>query len=455
MSTLRASVAGPIGADYTAERSPGMPTAPADEVKMQFYLSQVVGRPVRDPQGEPIGKVADLIVAIGDRYPPVTGLVVSTDRRRIFLPWSDVASFDVQGATLNTDRIDITKFRQRPNELLLQADLQDKQIVDLDGRKVVRVNDLRLDEIEGMLHLVAVDVGAAGLLRRLGVEGPYRTIARNLHLPVPERYIDWEDVDPVETSIASIRLRVPHGGLHQLHPADLAAIIDQLAPRDRAGIMATLDDEAAADAIEEMAPDTQVEVLEDLEPARAADILEEMSPDDAADLIADLSDAARNEILPLMEREEAQEVADLLSYPEESAGGIMTTAFVTVRDDLTAEQTIARLRELEPDAETIYYIYVVDEAGRLVGVLSLRDLIVAAPTTLVRAFMNPEPVAVDVLADQDEVAQVVARYNLLAVPVVDGAGHLEGIVTVDDAIDTVLPSGWKRRLPRLFNRSGS
>ena len=261
---------------------------------MQFYLSQVVGRPVRDPQGEAIGKVADLIVAIGDRYPPVTGLVVRTDGRRIFLPWSDVASFDLAGATLNTDRIDITKFRQRPNELLLNADLQDKQIVDLDGRKVVRVNDLRLDELEGMLHLVAVDVGAAGLLRRLGIEGPYRTIARNLRLPLPERYIDWEDVDPVETSIASIRLRVPHAGLRELHPADLASIIDQLAPRDRAGVLASLDDEAAADAIEEMEPDTQVEVLEDLLPERAADILEEMSPDDAADLIADLSRTARD-----------------------------------------------------------------------------------------------------------------------------------------------------------------
>ena len=422
---------------------------------MQFYLSQVVGRPVRDPQGEAIGKVADLIVAIGDRYPPVTGLVVRTDGRRIFLPWSDVASFDLAGATLNTDRIDITKFRQRPNELLLNADLQDKQIVDLDGRKVVRVNDLRLDELEGMLHLVAVDVGAAGLLRRLGIEGPYRTIARNLRLPLPERYIDWEDVDPVETSIASIRLRVPHAGLRELHPADLASIIDQLAPRDRAGVLASLDDEAAADAIEEMEPDTQVEVLEDLLPERAADILEEMSPDDAADLIADLSRTARDEILPLMEPTEAREMAELLGYPEDSAGGMMTTEFVAVRDDLTAEQTIQRLRELEPDAETIYYIYVVDDAERLVGVVSLRDLIVAPPDALVRTFMFPEPVAVGVLADEDEVAQVVARYNLLAVPVVDDEGRLEGIVTIDDAIDTVLPSGWKHRLPRLFSRRGS
>src|SRR5215210_2094760 len=326
---------------------------------MQLYLSQVIGRPVRDRQGEPIGKVADLIVVIGDRYPPVTGLVVSTDRRRrIFLPWSDVAAFEENGATLGAQTIDIGKFQQRPSELLLFADLQDKQIVDIDGRKVVRVNDLRLDEMDGRLRLVAVDVGAAGLVRRLGMDGPYRVLARNLGRKVPERYIDWEDVDPLESTIASIRLRVPHRGLHELHPADLASIIDDLAPRDRAGVLAALDDEAVADVMEEMEPDTQVEVLEDLEPERAADILEEMSPDDAADLIADLSDAARAEILPLMEQEEAAEVRELLGYPEDSAGGIMTTEFIAVPRTLTATQTIERLRELEPDAETIYYIYV-------------------------------------------------------------------------------------------------
>lgn len=414
-----------------------------------LYLSQAIGRPVLDPAGESMGKVADLIVAVGGQYPPVTGLVVRTGRRRIFLPWTSVASMDASGARLQQTTIDIHKFEQRPDEILLHLDLMDKQIVDIDGRKVVRVNDLRLDHIEGQLHLVAVDVGAAGLIRRLGVEGAFRMIARNLRLPMPERYIDWEDVDPVETSIASLKLRVPHAGLAELHPADLATIIDQLAPKDRAGVLASLDDEAAADAMEEMEPETQVEVLEDLEPGRAADILEEMSPDDAADLIADLSDATRTEILALMEHEEAEEVRELLAYPEESAAGMMTTEFVAVTADLTAAQTIERLRELEPDAETIYYVYVIDAAERLVGVLSLRDLIVAQPDTSIAEVMFNEPVAVGVLADPDEVAELVAHYNLLAVPVLDDEGKLAGIVTVDDAMDSILPAGWKRRAPRI------
>jgi magnesium transporter len=417
-----------------------------------LFLSQTIGRPVRDQDGEPIGKLADVIVAVGERYPPLTGLVIATDRRRIFLHWSAVRSLDVSGATLRTSKLDFTRFQQRANEILLKADLLDKQIVDIDGRRVVRVNDLLLDEIEGSIRLVAVDVGAVGLLRRLGFEGPFRTLARNLRVPLSERYIDWEDVDPVESSIASVKLRVPHRGLAQLHPSDLASIIDQLAPKDRAGVLASLDDEAVADAIEEMEPDTQVEVLRDLHPERAADILEEMSPDDAADLVADLSETAREEILALMEKDEADEVQELLGYPEDSAGGIMTTELIAVPATLTAAQTIDRLRELEPDAETIYYVYVVDDAERLVGVLSLRDLIVARPDAVISEVMIREPVAVGVLADQDDVAAIVARYNLLAVPVVDDEGRLEGIVTVDDAMDQILPTAWKKRLPRLFSR---
>ncbi len=418
-----------------------------------IYLSKAIGRPVLDGNGESIGTIADLIVAVGDRYPPVTGLVVRTDRREIFLPWASVERFDASGAKLRTRTIDIGKFRQRPDEILLRGDLLDKQIVDIDGRKVVRVNDLRLDEVEGSFHLVAVDVGPSGLLRRLGIERPFRTLARNLRLPVEDRYIDWEDVDPVESSIASVKLRVPHQGLAELHPADLATILEQLTPRDRLGVLASMDDETVADAIEEMEPESQVDVLEDLEPERAADVLEEMSPDDAADLVADLSDESREEILALMEHEEAAEVQELLGYPEHSAGGIMTTEYVAVTDELTATQTIDRLRELEPDAETIYYVYVTDDAEHLVGVLSLRDLIVADPDAPIRSVMREEPVAVDVLADQEEVAQVVARYNLLAVPVVDADGVLRGIVTVDDAIDAVLPTAWKKRIPKMFARS--
>ena len=418
------------------------------------FLSRCIGLPVRDPSGEPLGTIADLIVAIGGTYPPVTGLVVRTDGRRIFIPWSDVDAFDEQGASLRVRTIDIGKFRQRQNEILLKANLLDKQIVDIEGRKVIRVNDVSLDNVDGGLRLVAVDVGAAGLLRRLGAEGPMRRLAQRVGATIPERYIDWEDVDPLDSTIASVRLRVPHAKLAELHPADLASIIEDLAPRDRVGVLAALDDEALADVVEEMEPETQVDVMEDLTPERAADILEEMSPDDAADLVADLDQATRDEILAHMEKDEADEVQELLGYDEDSAGGLMTTEFIAVEERLTAGGAIDRLRELEPDAETIYYVYVLDDDGKLVGVLSLRDLIVARPDAPVREVMIREPKAVNVNADQDEVAEVVAHYNLLAVPVVDDDGAMMGIVTVDDALDTVIPTAWKKRLPRVFSRLG-
>src|SRR5437762_945566 len=238
--------------------------------RSMLFLSQVVGKPVRDRDGGTFGRARDLTVALGEQYPPVTGLVIRvTGGREIFLPWSDVEDFAVSGARLHTSSIDMATFRQRPNEIRLWLDLLDKQIVDVEDRKIVRVNDIQLAPVEGRLRLVAVDVGLAGILRRLGLSGPGERLARALRLEV-ENYIEWEDVDPVESSVSSLKLRVPHAALGTLHPADVAHIVEQLAPRDRAGILAALDDERAADVPEELAADDQVVILEPLEPVRAA-----------------------------------------------------------------------------------------------------------------------------------------------------------------------------------------
>lgn len=415
-----------------------------------LFLSQLIGKPVLDRLGEPFGTVRDLIVALGERYPPVTGLVVRVaGGREIFLPWSDVDEIETSRARLHTSSIDITSFRQRPNEIRLWLDLQDKQIVDVEGRKIVRVNDIQLAPVRGRLRLVAVDVGLSGILRRLGLSGPGERLARALHLPI-ENSIEWEDVDPVESSVSSLKLRVPHQALATLHPADVAHIVEQLAPRDRTGIMASLDDERAADVIEELSATDQVDVLEALPPETAADILEEMGPDDAADLLADLSEERQRELLSLMEPDEADEVRELLAYGEETAGGLMTTAYITVSPTETAGQVIDRLRELQPDADQAYYLYVTDAEGVLVGTVTLRGLIIATPETPISAITRPEPISVSVETDADEVARAIARYNLLALPVVDGEGHLEGVVTVDDAMERALGEGWRKRLPDLF-----
>jgi magnesium transporter len=415
-----------------------------------LFLSQLIGKQVLDRHGEPFGKVRDLIVALGERYPPVTGLVVRVAAgREIFLPWSAVDSIDTSGARLRSASINITSFQQRPNEIRLWRDLQDKQIVDVEGRKIVRVNDIQLAPVEGRLRLVAVDVGVAGILRRLGLSGVGERLASALGLEV-ENYIEWEAVDPVESSVSSLKLRVPHQALSTLHPADVAHIVEQLAPRDRAGILASLDDERAADVIEELEAADQVDVLEGLPPEKAADILEEMGPDEAADLMADLSPERQAELLGLMEPDEAADVRALLSYEEETAGGLMTTDFITVSPDETAQQVIDRLRELAPSADQVYYLYVTDADRRLLGTVTLRGLIVANPSTRVSAFTRPEPISVEVGIDAEEVAAAIARYNLLALPVVDAEGRMQGIVTVDDAFERALGEGWRRRLPAIF-----
>jgi magnesium transporter len=415
-----------------------------------LFLSQLIGQPVRDRDGEAFGKVRDLIVALGETYPPVTGVVVRVaGGRDIFLPWTDVDQVDESGARLHTASIDITTFRQRPHEIRLWLDLQDKQIVDVEGRKIVRVNDIQLAPVDGNLRLVAVDVGLGGILRRLGLAGPGERLARALGVE-PENYIEWEDVDPVESSVSSLKLRVPHAALGTLHPADVAHIVEQLAPRDRTGILAALDDERAADILEELAADDQVDILEDLPPEKAADILEEMGPDEAADLVADLSEERQRELLGLMEPEEASDVRELLAYGEETAGGLMTTDFMTISPDETAQQVIDMLRERHPSADQVYYLYVTDPDGTLVGTITLRGLIVASPETTVREFMRPDPISVAVDVDAEQVGAAIARYNLLALPVVDAEGTMQGIVTVDDAFERALGEGWRKRLPEIF-----
>jgi flagellar motility protein MotE (MotC chaperone)/sporulation protein YlmC with PRC-barrel domain len=415
-----------------------------------LFLSQIIGKPVLDQHGEPFGKVRDLIVALGERYPPVTGLVVRVaGGRDIFLPWSDVETFDASGARLHTSSINITSFRQRPNEIRVWLDLQDKQIVDVEGRKIVRVNDIQLAPVRGRLRLVAVDVGLAGILRRLGLSGPGERLARALGLEV-ENYIEWEDVDPVESSVSSLKLRVPHQALSTLHPADVAHIVEQLAPRDRTGILASLDDERAADVMEELDAADQVDVLEALPPERAADILEEMGPDEAADLMADLSEERQAQLLSLMQPAEAAEVRELLTYGEETAGGLMTTDFITISPTQTAQQVIDHLREVAPPSDRAYYLYVTGADGMLLGTVTLRSLIVAQPDTPVSEFMRTEPISVGADLDAEQVGGAIARYNLLALPVVDDEGRMLGIVTVDDAFERALGEGWRKRLPEIF-----
>jgi Mg2+ transporter MgtE len=238
--------------------------------------------------------------------------------------------------------------------------------------------------------------------------------------------------------------------MSELHPADLAEILSDLTRQEGSMFLETLDIETLADTLEEVEPDFQVSLIERMPDDRVADVLEEMAPDEAADLLAELPQDRKQELLKLMEDEEAEDVRKLLTYPEDTAGGIMNTEYFIVPMDFTAAQVIERLRETAPEAETIYYIYVGDIEEHLEGVFSLRQLVLAQPGAKVTDFMEKRVVTVDLTDSQEDCAQVVSKYNLLAVPVVDDQNRMQGIVTADDALDKIIPTAWKKRLPRFY-----
>jgi magnesium transporter len=422
------------------------------EVVTMAYFSTLLGRPVCDARGEPVGKLVDLLAPAATDYPSIEALAVQPRHgERVLLPWGAVAEIDADRIRLAHDRDQIEAYTPVEADLFLGRQVLDRQLIDINGHRVVRVNDLQLAPTDGRLRLVSVDVGAPGLLRRLGLEQPMERLARAVGYAIPHHMIPWCDVDPVESGPSGVRLRVPAEDLARLHPADIAEIVNSLDQKHGDALLANVDNETAADAISEFDPELQVSVLEAMDDERAADILEEMDPDDAADLLGDMSHERAAAILAVMEPREADEVRELLAYPEESAGGIMTTDLVTVPPTLTAEQTLAHLRQAAEALDEIYHVYVVDEDQRLLGVFSLRELILAAPEAPVSSFARPATVRVGLYTAQQEVARVIAKYNLLAVPVVDDEGRLRGIVTVDDAIDVILPVAWKKRLPRIFH----
>jgi len=417
-----------------------------------IFLSEIQKQPVWDVQGERVGRCVDVLVrGVGQPFPLVRALALRDGADDPRFVTAEQVGWLRPSILLTTDRANLSPYEPQGDELWLARHVLDRQIVDVDGRRVVRVNDLQLARVGDHLCLVGADVGTMGLLRRLGVERPARALLSALHRQPSEAIIPWEDVAPLQADVP-VRLRVSRERIGKLHPADIAAIVSDLDRRTGQALIAALDDEMLADTLEESSAELQVAVLSHLEPERAADILEEMGPDEAADLLADLPDQTSRRLLELMEEEDAADVRHLLAYPEDSAGGIMTTEFATVPEGLTAGQALDYLRHSEAaqEDEALYYVYVTDASCRLIGALSLRDLVLCAPDTPLADVTETDLVTADLHTPQHNVAHLVAKYDLLAVPVVDEEGVLHGIVTVDDAIDAFIPTAWKKRLPRFF-----
>jgi magnesium transporter len=414
-----------------------------------FFASRLRNTKVFDLSGRQVGTLEDLVVSIQQEYPPVTSLIIKLSHRRQDkkIPWSQVLSFEESEIFLSCRLEQVEEYPETEQEMWLIKEILDKQIVDTEGRKVIRVQDIQLARVNGNIRVMAVDISTRAILRRLGLE----FVSERLGPKLSPHFIDWSNVNLVSSKVPKVSLKVSLEKLGILHPADIADIINELSPAQRAAVLQSLDHEVAADTIEEMPPSDQATALSEMESGKATDILEEMAPDNAADLLADLPEEKAEELLNLMEKEDAHEIRHLLTFPETSAGGIMTTEYMAIPTTATAKEAIEKIRGEEPEAETIYYLYVVDEEDHLLGVFSLRDLIVAPLEAKVTTFMISNVIKVDAMTRQEEVAQLIAKYNLLAIPVVDQGNHLLGIVTVDDAIDVVIPTAWKKRFPRIYS----
>jgi CBS domain-containing protein len=443
---------------------------------------------VINARSERVAKLKDLVARLEvlnaatgevsfERFPPVSGLVVDIGQREIFVPWSLVESLDPEASRLSSSHLFLESFERREGEVLLYRDILDKQLIDIDGRRVIRANDLQLYQADGMLRVAAVDVSAEAILRRLTWGHLFTGSAQAYSPPsseerhsrrkrvAPAQLIAWADVDPLASDVPDVRLRLSHERLALLNPVDIAHIIDELSYSQGAEIIESLDDETAADTLQEIDEERQADIVETMDQERAADILEEMDPDDAADLLQDLEETQKEDLLRRMDREEAEDVEELLMYHEDTAGGIMTSDFVAVPAHLTVDQTIAFLRGLQDAPDVIEYLYVVEEkqqgldwaenaddnAGRLIGIVSLRDLLLAPGSTCLEEIMDTDLVWVGPHDSEEQAAHIMAEYNLIALPVLDEHEYMLGIITVDDAMEVLIPERWSRRIPHVFS----
>ncbi len=415
------------------------------------FISELTGRPVTDYDGTQIGTLKDLVARSYKEFshPVVDAIVVHGKEGERTFPYGDLAALLSAAIPLKRPAGEIPPYDVREDDIRLVEEVLDKQILDTDGARVVRVNDIELVRVNGNVIVSNVDIGLLGILRRLGLEKIGRRAFRWFKADASEGTISWEFVEPLKHD-QFMRLKVPVEKLADLHPSDIAEIISDLNRAEHNDVLQKLDIKQLADTLEEVEPDFQANLIEHFPDEKVADVLEEMSPDEATDLLAELPEARRQGLLKLMQTDEADEVRELLRYDEDSAGGLMTTEYVTVQPGMTAAQTIDHLRKVGEEAELIYYVYVTDEQEHLLGVFSLSDLIIAQPDAPITDFMHKRIVSVELDAKQDELAQIVAKYNLIAVPVVDAENHLHGIVTADDALDKILPTAWKKRLPHFF-----
>jgi magnesium transporter len=407
-------------------------------IATRVSLTALLGTPVTDAQGHLLGKLKDIAVSTGPEGGKVAGLVLKTRTGLAIVPSQDV--METPAGTLELRSSDaITPLIDPGNYLYLQQDLIDRQIIDIHGRKVVRVNDVDLEWLgRGGVHLLRVaevEVGLRGAFRRLFKGLLPRPQLEKLSRRFHPRAIPWQFVDVIEPDPARrVKLRIAHERLAGIHPSDLADILEDLAPAEREAVFTSLDEEVAAEALEEVEPKLQKALLEKLDEERIADIVEEMDPGAAADLLAELPEAQSDAILEEMEPEERHEVEELLEFDENSAAGCMTTDFVFVGADATVSQAVQALRTFDGDPETVTEVFMLDDKRVLRGAVSLSRLVVSLPETRLSVLTEPRVLSCPADMKQNELAEIFDKYNLHALAVVDSQNRMVGVVQAEQVI---------------------
>jgi CBS domain-containing protein len=408
------------------------------------HLSLIVGGDLLDATGLRLGKVQDLIVRLGeDQYPPVTGALASVAGRAVFVPADAVAEISHGRVSLHVSRLDLQPFVRRPQEVLLREDVLDRQLINVDGARLVRTNDIEIARVEGWYRVVGVDTSPRGFLRRLVPRRVAGTIEAGA-------FLDWASVEPFTGHVPTVRLRVPHPKLARLHPAEVADLVEAASHGEGEEILAAVraDAEREADVFEELDPQHQVEFVEEMADEDAAALLARMESDDAADLINDLDEERREAIIALLPVVQQRRVRALLGYDPTTAGGLMSPDFLCIYSQATREEVIDRIQRSTGSRDSLTWIYVMNQRRRLRGAVQVIDLLRAEPGVSIGALASPtRQVRPD--ADLEEVARLMTDFDLTVVPVVDEEQHLLGVITVDDVLEIVLPRGWRRNF-RVF-----
>ncbi len=405
-----------------------------------LHLSLVVGGELRDRSGAKLGRVDDLIVRLGeDEYPPVTGLLATVAGRQVFVAADEVEEIDHRRVTLRGMRLDLQPFRRRPQEVLLKKDVLDRQLINVDGARLVRSNDIEIARLGGWYRVVGVDVGLRGLLRRLAP----RALAGSMGAG---EFLDWALVEPFTGHVPTVRLRVPHPKLARLHPAQLADLVEAASHREGEEIIEAVGDDPdlEADVFEELESHHQLEFLEERSDEQVAEVLARMESDDAADLVAELPEERREDVVEMLPAVQRRRVRALLGYDAATAGGLMSPDFVCVYSQATHSEVLERVGVSHGSAEALAWIYVMNTHKRLIGAVALADLL-RADRELRIGEIAGVPQHVRPEANLEEVSRLMTDYDLTVVPVVDEEERLIGVITVDDVLELVLPKGWRRR----------